>query len=156
MIKIHFVATVKALGADVGKRLAEQVRKARLTSVFLATDIASPFAASYQNLSEPALRALLYSKPLALVPSIAPLMRELQLRSPSSRSAAGSGHSESGETGNIGLLVDECAAAWVSFRLGVLGGVVAAEVARLDPSRGDLVDLVRPLARLTCIRFTKS
>lgn len=27
MIKIHFVATVKALGADVGKRLAEQVRR---------------------------------------------------------------------------------------------------------------------------------
>jgi hypothetical protein len=89
------------------------------------------------------LRALLYSKPLALVPSVAPLLRELQLRSPSSRAVASGGQTASGEASNVGLLVDECAAAWVSFRMGVLGAVVGAEIARLDPSRGDLVDLVR-------------
>lgn len=34
----------------------------------------------------------------------------------------------------------------MQFRMSALGGVVNAEVARLDPSKGDLVDLVRLLS----------
>lgn len=72
------------------------------------------------------------------MPTLAPLVRELQFRAPAHRAAA-----MGAEGAAVGQLVGECAAAWVAFRMGVLGAVVNAEIGRMDPSRGDLVDLVR-------------
>jgi hypothetical protein len=120
LIKIYFVNTVKALGQEVSRRLADRVSPAPTRRYH--TDM--------QTLSETASQALLYNKFVTLSQSVRPLVAELE-------------HRASVNPDELRALLSECHSAYISTRQSLLGARVSDEVGRLDPRGSDLVDLVR-------------
>ncbi|ORY35518.1 Sec34-like family-domain-containing protein [Naematelia encephala] len=106
LIKIYFINTIRALGAEVGKRLADK------------------------SLSETTTMALLYTKFNSLSPTLQPLLAELE-------------HRVALTPDELTSLLNECHSAWMSTRQSLIGGRVAEEVIRMDPTASDLVDLTR-------------
>lgn len=118
LIKLFFTSTMKAMGQEISKRMADKV------SIYLSK------SADHQSLSETAIQALVYTKFVTLASSVRPLLAELEervLATPEELSA----------------LLAECHTAWISTRQSLLGTRVAEEIGRMDPGRSDLIDLVR-------------
>ena len=79
--------------------------------------------------SETAAVALLYTKFTSYAFPLRPLLAELELR-------AGENPSE------LGSLLDDCHAAWISTRKSLISSRVESEVKRMEPGSADIVDLV--------------
>lgn len=75
-------------------------------------------------------RGLLYNRFSSLSASLRPLLAELEQRIPSNKD-------------ELPQILMDCHIAWVTSRQALMGPRVAEEIARLNPSRGDLVDLTR-------------
>ncbi|KAI9637525.1 Sec34-like family-domain-containing protein [Dioszegia hungarica] len=83
-----------------------------------------------KSLSETATQALLFPKFSSLASSLRPLIHELETRASRSND-------------ELAPLLAECHSAWIGTRQGLMGPRVAEEVGRLDPEKGELVDLTR-------------
>lgn len=123
LIKMYVVGAVKALTADIQRRMAEKVRVAKLSSRLVAR------LTPLQDLSETAETHLLYSKFRSTGAQIAPLLAELERRA--------SAHPE-----ELSSLLTECQTAYFQCRKSLIAGRLVAEIKALDPARGDLVELV--------------
>jgi len=75
-------------------------------------------------------RGLLYNRFSSLSTSLRPLIAELEQRIPTNKA-------------ELEQILADCHFAWVSTRQSLMGGRVSEEITRLNPTRGDLVDLTR-------------
>lgn len=144
LIKIYFVNTIRATGQEVAKRLYDKVSLIERGRMIHITPIRcrspptldpAPFPLinflTNQSLSETATQALLFPKFSSLSTSLRPLILELESRTTRAND-------------ELAPLLAECHSAWISSRLGLMSPKVAEEVGRLDPTKGELVDLVCP------------
>lgn len=131
LIRIYFVNTVKALGQEVSKRMADKVSDCLRLFRLSVPSLKSSFvpADSTQTLSDTASQALIYNKFTSLSTSLRPLIAELE-------------HRVSLNPNELTSLLSECHSAWVSTRQTLMGVRVSAEIGRMDPDGYDLVDLV--------------
>ncbi|QRW08124.1 conserved oligomeric Golgi complex subunit 3 [Ceratobasidium sp. AG-Ba] len=106
LIKMYLVGTLRALHADVQKRMAES------------------------DISSVAAHHLLYTKFRSLVPSLSPLIMELENRA--------LGHPDQLES-----LLSECHTAYFSVRRGLLVPRVMEEIRGLQPGQSELIELTR-------------
>lgn len=99
-----------------------------------------------QELSEPALNALLYSKFSSLSPTLRLLLRELESRcyvsSPSSSHQPSLPNPSDISESYLPLLLD-CQTSYFSLRQALLSPLLAEEVRRMEPGKAELVGLAK-------------
>jgi hypothetical protein len=122
LIKMHFLQLLNSVYIEVASKLSG--------SFSGAAGSKSGGGVSGINLSETALKALLYAKFTTLSTSTKVFVVELEkkaLKNPD----------------EYGSLLSECINAWTGVRRQLLGPIIAEEVRRMDPSSSDLVKLAR-------------
>jgi hypothetical protein len=126
LIKMYFVGSLRALTQDVSRRLHEQV------PFFLRTRLSlPPFPhLALQDVSDTAQMHLLYTRFTTVAGQLAPLLGEFERRARS--------HPE-----ELGALLSECHAAYFSARKSLLVARLTEQIRGLDPTRTELVELVR-------------
>jgi hypothetical protein len=126
LIKMYFVGSLRALTQDVSRRLHEQV------PFFLRTRLSlPPFPhLALQDVSDTAQMHLLYTRFTTVAGQLAPLLGEFERRARS--------HPE-----ELGALLSECHAAYFGARKSLLVARLTEQIRGLDPTRTELVELVR-------------
>lgn len=122
LIKMYFVGSLRALVADVTKRISEKVRRILLL-------ILTGSNGRCQGVSTTAQTHLLYTRFTTVSSQLAPLLGELERRA--------AAHPD-----DLSALLAECHAAYFTARKGLLVPRLMEEIKGLDPARTELVELV--------------
>ena len=125
LIKMYFVGSLRALTADVSRRISEKVGS--LCRSWAPTMSCSP--AFIQDVSQTAQMHLLYTRFRSVSAPLSPLLGELERRA--------NAHPE-----ELSALLAECHSAYFSARKGLLVSRLVEEIKGLDPGRTELVELV--------------
>jgi conserved oligomeric Golgi complex subunit 3 len=126
LIKMYFVGSLRALTQDVSRRLFEQVFFPLRTHLKL-----SPFLhLTLQDVSDTAQMHLLYTRFTTVAGQLAPLLGEFERRART--------HPE-----ELGALLSECHTAYFGARKSLLVVRLSEQIRGLDPTRTELVELVR-------------
>ena len=137
LIKMYFVGSLRALSADVLKRLSEKVFLSPLSHRNWLTIM-------LQDVSSTAQMHLLYTRFRSVSSQLLPLLAELERRADA--------HPQ-----ELSALLAECRAAYFSTRKSLLVSRLAEEIKGLDPTRTELVELVsRSSFAPTFVRLTPS
>lgn len=123
LIKMYFVGSLRALTQDVSRRLFEQV------PFSLRMSLPFPHLA-LQDVSDTAQMHLLYTRFTTVAGQLAPLLGEFERRART--------HPE-----ELGALLSECHAAYFGARKSLLVARLTEQIRGLDPTRTELVELVR-------------
>jgi hypothetical protein len=126
LIKMYFVGSLRALTQDVSRRLFEQVSFSFRTGPCLPL---FPHLA-LQDVSDTAQMHLLYTRFTTVAGQLAPLLGEFERRART--------HPE-----ELGALLSECHAAYFAARKSLLVARLTEQIRGLDPTRTELVELVR-------------
>ena len=124
LIKMYFVGSLRALTADVSRRISEKVFSLSHNPFHLLTTY-NPI----QDVSQTAQMHLLYTRFRSVSAPLSPLLGELERR--------GNVHPE-----ELSSLLTESHAAYFAARKGLLVGRLVEEIKGLDPGRTELVELV--------------
>ena len=119
LIKMYFVGSLRALTADVSRRISEKVCYLSLNHPLMTH---SPI----QDVSQTAQMHLLYTRFRSVSAPLSPLLGELERRA--------NVHPE-----ELSSLLMECHAAYFAARKGLLVGRLVEEIKGLDPGRTELV-----------------
>jgi len=125
LIKMYFVGSLRALTADVSRRISEKV--GGLSRSW--GPIVSYSPAFIQDVSQTAQMHLLYTRFRSVSAPLSPLLGELERRA--------NAHPE-----ELSALLAECHSAYFSARKGLLVSRLVEEIKGLDPGRTELVELV--------------
>ena len=129
LIKMYFVGSLRALTQDVSRRLFEQVKPFSVgaSELFLLYLI---FYLAHQDVSDTAQMHLLYTRFITVAGQLAPLLGEFERRARA--------HPE-----ELGALLSECHVAYFGARKSLLVARLTEQIRGLDPTRTELVELVR-------------
>lgn len=105
----------------------------------MSADVSKRMADSSATLSETAAMHLLYTRFRTMSLKLAPLLGELERRAKK-------------YPDELGSLLAECHSAYFSVRKALLVPKVLEEIRGLDPSRSELVELVRPFLNISISR----
>lgn len=131
LIKMYFVSIIRKFTSEVSEKM---VGKVGFLSSFPRRDSHS-YGLVFQDLSETAVEALLYSKFSKASEILRILIFELEKRSRA-------------ESGEYNSLLQECYTAWFTSRTSLLSNSLAEEVRRMEPATFDLIKLVGIFLRL--------
>jgi conserved oligomeric Golgi complex subunit 3 len=125
LIKMYFVGSLRALTADVSRRISEKVKHHNP----LITDRIISYTPHQQDVSQTAQMHLLYTRFRSVSAPLSPLLGELERRA-------------NVHPAELSALLAECHAAYFSARKGLLVDRLVEEIKGLDPGRTELVELV--------------